>query len=62
MVFYLAQLKVHYFVLRYLPNLDKSLVLKKVYDLVYISELFQEYLKVPCLALHKKTRRGICLD
>ena len=53
MVLYLAQLKVQCLVIPNVTNLEKSLVVNKFYCLVYLSGLFKESFKVPCLAILK---------
>ena len=53
MVLYLTRLKVQCLVLLNIPNLEKILVIKKVYDLVYLSGLLKISLKVSCIAVFK---------
>ena len=53
MVLYLEQLKVQCLVFLILPNSEKRLVVNKVYDLMYLSGLFTESLKVPRLDVLK---------
>ena len=53
MMYHLASLKHQCLVLLILPNLEKSLVVKKMYDLVNMSDVLKVSLYVPCLDLLK---------
>ena len=53
MLYHLASLKCQCLVLLILPKLEKSLVVKKVYDLVNMSDVLKVSLYVPCLDLLK---------
>ena len=61
MMYHLASLKVQCLVLLILPKLDKSLVVKKVYDLVNMSDVLKVSLYVPCLDLLKAVMNTVHL-
>ena len=61
MMYHLASLKHQCLVLLILPDLENSLVVKKVYGLVHMSEL-KVSLYVPCLDLLKAVMNIVYLE
>ena len=61
MMQHLASLTVQCLVFLLLPNLEKNLAVRKVYHLVYLSELMKASQRVPCLVQLKALLKAVHL-
>ena len=49
----MAKLTAHFLVFLIIRNLENNFVVSKVHQLVYIIEILEAYLKIPCFTLMK---------